>query len=177
MYEPCADLTDNFCPGSGHFIRVGHPTGLGCPDPGQKLGVRPVAINNTVNNTVAHVAENNSECSPSRMTDVEDFPSRFPELSNFSSPPAEPGVFPDLGYPFNRTGGKLSRWITLVLARIIRGPWASSRPGSGPMQTAWTTWSGCNGPLASPARAAATMGAGGWVMGVSSAPVAAAVRQ
>ena len=57
--------------------------------------------------------------------------------------------------------GKLSRWITLVLARTIRGPWASSRPGSGPMRTAWTTWNGCDGPLASPARAAATMGAGG----------------
>ena len=56
--------------------------------------------------------------------------------------------------------GKL-RWITLVLARTIRGPWASSRPGSGPMRTAWTTWNGCDGPLGSPARAAATMGAGG----------------
>ena len=42
------------------------------------------------------------------------------------------------GYPFNRTDGRLSRWITLVLAHTIRGPWASSRPGSAPMRTAWT---------------------------------------
>ena len=41
----------------------------------------------------------------------------------------------DLGYPFNRTGCRLRRWITLVLARTIRGPWASSRPGSAPMRT------------------------------------------
>ena len=40
-----------------------------------------------------------------------------------------------LGYPFNRTGCRLRRWITLVLARTIRGPWASSRPGSAPMRT------------------------------------------
>ena len=39
-----------------------------------------------------------------------------------------------LGYPFNRS--KLRGWVTLVLARTIRGPWASSRPGSGPMRTA-----------------------------------------
>ena len=42
---------------------------------------------------------------------------------------------PGLGYPFNRTGCRLRRWITLVLARTIRGPWASSRPGSAPMRT------------------------------------------
>ncbi len=81
------------------------------------------------------------------------------------------------GYPFNRTDGRLSRWITLVLARTIRGPWASSRPGFAPMRTAWTTWSGYDGPLASPARGATTMGAGGWVMGASSALGAAAVRR
>ena len=40
----------------------------------------------------------------------------------------------DLGYPFNRS--KLRGWVTLVLARTIRSPWASSRPGSGPMRTA-----------------------------------------
>ena len=45
------------------------------------------------------------------------------------------GQFLDLGYPFNRTGCRLRRWITLVLARTIRGPWASSRPGSAPMRT------------------------------------------
>ena len=31
-----------------------------------------------------------------------------------------------LGYPFNRS--KLRGWVTLVLARTIRSPWASSRP-------------------------------------------------
>ena len=41
---------------------------------------------------------------------------------------------PSLGYPFNRS--KLRGWVTLVLARTIRSPWASSRPGSGPMRTA-----------------------------------------
>ena len=44
-------------------------------------------------------------------------------------------VYAHLGYPFNRTGCRLRRWITLVLARTIRGPWASSRPGSAPMRT------------------------------------------
>ena len=45
------------------------------------------------------------------------------------------GHYLSLGYPFNRTGCRLRRWITLVLARTIRGPWASSRPGSAPMRT------------------------------------------
>ena len=51
-----------------------------------------------------------------------------------------PGKFPWyldsglLGYPFNRS--KLRGWVTLVLARTIRSPWASYRPGSGPMRTA-----------------------------------------
>ena len=44
------------------------------------------------------------------------------------------------GYPFNRC--KLGLWISLALAPTIRGPWASFRLGSGPMRTAWTTWSG-----------------------------------
>ena len=84
-------------------------------------------------------------------------------------------LYASLGYPFNRTECRLRRWITLVLARTIRGPWASSRPGSAPMRTVWTTWSGCDGPLASLARTAATMVAGGWAMGASGAPGAAAV--
>ncbi len=83
--------------------------------------------------------------------------------------------YPPRGYPFNRC--KLSRWISLVLARTIRGPWASSRPGSGPMRTAWTTWSGCGGPPASPAWTAAMMGAGGWATVASCAQGAAAVRR
>ena len=47
---------------------------------------------------------------------------------------ASPSHNPLLGYPFNRS--KLRGWVTLVLARTIRSPWASSRPGSGPMRTA-----------------------------------------
>ena len=82
-------------------------------------------------------------------------------------------VFATLGSPSNRS--KLRRWITLVPARTTRGRWASFRPGSGPMLTAWTTWSGCDGPLASPAGPAATMGAGGWAMAGSCAPGAAVV--
>ena len=39
-------------------------------------------------------------------------------------------IRPHLGYPFNRTDVKLGWWVALVQARIIRGPWASSRPGS-----------------------------------------------
>ena len=81
--------------------------------------------------------------------------------------------FASLGSPSNRS--KLRRWITLVPARTTRGRWASFRPGSGPMLTAWTTWSGCDGPLASPAGPAATMGAGGWAMAGSCAPGAAVV--
>jgi len=64
-----------------------------------------------------------------------------------------------------------------MLAGTIRGPWASSTLGSEPMRTVWTTWSGCDGPLASPARTAATVVAGGWAMDASGAPdAAAAVR-
>ena len=67
--------------------------------------------------------------------------------------------------------------MTLVPVRTIPGLWASSSPGSEPMRTVWTTWSGCGGPLASPARAAATAVAGDLAMGVSGAPgVAVAVR-
>ena len=80
-----------------------------------------------------------------------------------------------LGYPFNRTGCRLRRWITLVLARTIRGPWASSRPGSAPMRTVLDYLEWRDGTLASPARTAATMVAGGWAMGASGAPGAAAV--
>src|SRR5436305_940770 len=84
--------------------------------------------------------------------------------------PAEPSVCRDrlrshyshLGYPFKRSRSR--RWIVLVLARITRGRWVSCRRGSGPMWTVWTTWSGCAGPTDSSAPAAATPGAGGWVM-------------
>ena len=65
------------------------------------------------------------------------------------------------------------RWITLVLARTIRGPWASSRPGSAPMRP------GLLG-VAAMARWLRLRGlrprcAGGWAMDASGAPGAAAV--
>jgi len=47
------------------------------------------------------------------------------------------------GYPFNRSS--LVQWIILASEFTIRGRWASSRPGSGPMPTAWTTCGGCAG--------------------------------
>ena len=77
-----------------------------------------------------------------------------------------------MGYPFNRSSCRLPGWITLALARTIRGPSASSKPGSGPMPTAC---SGCDGPPASLARAAATMEAGGSAMAGSCAPGAVSV--
>ena len=73
------------------------------------------------------------------------------------------------GYPFNRTRCMLERWLTRAPARTIRGPLASSMRGSKPMRTAWTTSNGYDGPQASPVRPAATMMAGDWVMGASSA--------
>src|SRR5712691_3415529 len=63
------------------------------------------------------------------------------------------------GSPFNRR--RLTVWIVLVGACITRGQQASSRRGSAPMRTAWTTWSGCAGPAGSSASAAATPVAGG----------------
>jgi len=79
-----------------------------------------------------------------------------------------------MGYPFNRTYCMLSRWATRALACTIRDPWVNSRRGSGPMRTAWTTWSGYDGLMASLVRLAVAMVAGDWVMGVSSALSAAA---
>ncbi len=63
------------------------------------------------------------------------------------------------GSPFNRR--KLTLWIVLVGACIIRGQRASSRRGSAPMRIAWTTWSGCAGPAGSSASAAAMPVGGG----------------
>lgn len=84
---------------------------------------------------------------------------------------------PCLGYPFNRSSTTLLRWITLALASIIRGPWASSMPGSRRMRTAWTTSNGCDGQPASFVRPAGMMWAGGLVTGASCARSAAAGRQ
>jgi len=83
--------------------------------------------------------------------------------------------FLGLGSPLNRS--KLMRWITLLPAFTILVPWASFRAGSGPMRTAWTTWSGCVGRMVSSARAAATMEAGGSAMVGSCARGAVAVRR
>ena len=85
------------------------------------------------------------------------------------------------------TGGRVIQTIKGVRAihvtGVVWGRGASSRrralpaiggraPGGGfrPMRTAWTTWSGCAGRLASCVRVAATPGAGGSVMAGSSAP-------
>src|SRR6266496_3370855 len=56
------------------------------------------------------------------------------------------------GYPFNRSS--LGRWSSFEPACITRGQRGSSRPGSAPTRTAWTTWSGCAGRAVSSARGA-----------------------
>jgi hypothetical protein len=75
-----------------------------------------------------------------------------------------------LGYLVNRS--RLWAWSSRVSASITRGRLASSRPGSAPMQTAWTTWTGCAGRAASPARPVVMREAGSWVMAGVSAPAA-----
>jgi hypothetical protein len=77
---------------------------------------------------------------------------------------------PPLGYLVNRS--RLWAWSSRVSAPITRGRLASSRPGSAPMQTAWTTWTGCAGRAASRARPAVMREAGSWVMAGASAPAA-----
>src|SRR5437879_12008968 len=71
------------------------------------------------------------------------------------------------GYPFNRT--RIRAWGRRSRACTTRGPRASFRPGSAPTVTAWTTWSGCAGRVASCASAAVTPVAGGWAMAGSGA--------
>ena len=94
-----------------------------------------------------------------------------PPRSHYWDDPINRAVW---GSPSNRS--KLRRWLPRVPARTTRGRWVSFRLGSGPMLTAWTTWSGCDGPPpASPARPAVTLGAGGWAMAGSCAPGAAVV--
>lgn len=58
-------------------------------------------------------------------------------------------------------GCKLEKWFIPMLASIILGRWASSRLGSEPMRTVWTTWSGYGGPPALSVRFAATLEVGG----------------
>ncbi len=66
------------------------------------------------------------------------------------------------------------RWITLMPTLTILVPWASFRPDSGPMRTAW---SGYAGPPVSSARPVATMEVGGWATVGSCAPGAEVVRR
>ncbi len=62
-------------------------------------------------------------------------------------------------------------------ASTIPGRPGSSRRGSPPTLTAWTTWSGCAGRTASPARAASTPAAGRSGMAGTSAPAAGSARR
>ena len=130
-----------------------------------------------------------------RLGDLLDHPGRVPDVQRFAAHLSTefPAIFSFLfnptidahnwkcgaphfqlwGYPFNRS--KLRGWFTLGLARTIRGPLASFRRGSGPMRTASITSSGYDGPPASPAWAAAALGAGAWLMVGSCAPGVTAV--
>ena len=81
------------------------------------------------------------------------------------------------GIHLTGVAGRLARWTHHAPASTIRGPSASSRPGSGAMETAWTTWSGCDGRPASPVRNVVAEGVGGWAMAGSCAPAAGAVRR
>ena len=88
----------------------------------------------------AHFANGEGITSEMVFVNVETQPSGpAPTPFHVAIPPTRPVLYfydkGGLGYPFNRTGCRLRRWITLVLARTIRGPWASSRPGSAPMRT------------------------------------------
>ena len=76
------------------------------------------------------------------------------------------------GYSLNRS--KLWPWRATGRDPLPAVDWVSSRRGSAPMRTAWTTWSGCAGRAVSPARHAGMRGlaAGRWP--VSSAAAAAA---
>ena len=60
-------------------------------------------------------------------------------------------------------------WVTRVLAYTIQDRWASSRPGSRAMRTAWTMWPGCGGETASFVRRVVTRRAGISAMAGSSA--------
>jgi hypothetical protein len=78
--------------------------------------------------------------------------------------------YPALGYTVNRSS--LVLWSIRVPGGTTRARRESSWPGSAPMRTAWTTWSGCAGPAGSPARHVATPAAGGWAMAGASAAAA-----
>src|SRR6266536_859528 len=75
-----------------------------------------------------------------------------------------------LGSPFSRS--KLRPWLRSVAGCTTHARSASSRPGSAPMLTAWTTWSGCAGHTGSNAPSATASEAGGRVITGSCAPPA-----
>jgi RNA-directed DNA polymerase len=74
------------------------------------------------------------------------------------------------GSPFSRS--KLRPWLRSVAGCTTHARSASSRPGSAPMPTAWTTWSGCAGRTGSNAPSATALEAGGRVIAGSCAPPA-----
>ena len=81
--------------------------------------------------------------------------------------------YPDnasLGSPFSRS--KLRPWLRSVAGCTTHARSASSRPGSAPMPTAWTTWSGSAGHTGSNAPGATALEAGGRVIAGSCAPPA-----
>ena len=80
-----------------------------------------------------------------------------------------------LGYTVNRS--RLVLWNIRAPGRTTRARRESSWPGSAPMRTAWTTWSGCAGLAGLHARRVVTPAAGGWAMaGMSAAAAGGAPR-
>src|SRR6185437_1590889 len=69
--------------------------------------------------------------------------------------------FRPLGSPFSRS--KLRPWLRSVAGCTTHARSASFRPGSAPMPTAWTIWSGCAGHTGSNAPGATALEAGGRV--------------
>ena len=78
-----------------------------------------------------------------------------------------------LGYTVNRS--RLVLWNIRAPGRTTRARRESSWPGSVPMRTAWTTWSGRAGLEGSHARRVVTLAAGGWAMAGTSAAAAGGV--
>ncbi len=84
-----------------------------------------------------------------------------------------PDFYAAPGYTVNRSS--LVLWSIRVPGGTTRARRESSWPGSAPMRTAWTTWSGCAGPEGSRARRVVTPAAGGWAMAGASAAAAGGV--
>src|SRR5258707_14555079 len=66
------------------------------------------------------------------------------------------------GIHLTGAGRILPAWRSQSQALTTLVPSASSRRGSSPTPTAWTTWSGCAGRPGSSARNAGTLADGGW---------------